>query len=381
MAKAVTIKKRVNLTVICLCIASIALMSLFTYKNQQQQLREGLRDLANNESRLFQSILTADAEGLARAQSGLTRLDPLLGPFNAGKKDELLAAAQPIFKEIRQNNNITHMYFIRPDGTVLLRVHKPEQGGDKLTRATFKKAAETNKIASGLEMGKNFFSLRCVQPVVYQGKPAGYMEVAEEIDHIFKQMKEITGNDVSIFLTEEFLKSQPTDVQSEQVGPFRIIYPTNKPLTLQLAGKLMPDMKSALQEPTVTVVSLGGVKYAVGMGPLRDASGATVGILFSQKEVTPLFSAMWRGIVANILIISAIVVAALVLLYLSLRKSLALFEALRRHIIAVTTSWDLTRRLEVGTDDEIGGLTADVNLMTEKLAIMVSQVNISGREL
>jgi len=273
------------------------------------------------------------------------------------------------------------MYFIRPDGTVLLRVHKPEQGGDKLTRATFKKAAETNKIASGLEMGKNFFSLRCVQPVVYQGKPAGYMEVAEEIDHIFKQMKEITGNDVSIFLTEEFLKSQPTDVQSEQVGPFRIIYPTNKPLTLQLAGKLMPAMKSALQESTVTVVSLRGGKYAVGMGPLRDASGATVGILFSQKEVTPLFSAMWRGIVANILIISAIVVAALVLLYLSLRKSLALFESLRQHIIAVTTSWDLTRRLEVGTDDEIGGLAADFNLMTEKLAVMVSQVNSSGREL
>jgi len=140
-------------------------------------------------------------------------------------------------------------------------------------------------------------------------------------------------------------------------------------------------MKSALQEPTVTVVSLRGEKYAVGMGPLRDASGATVGILFSQKVVTPLFSAMWRGIVANVLIISAIVVAALVFLFFSLRKSLALFEALRRHIIAVTTNWDLTRRLEVDTDDEIGGLARDFNLMTEKLAVMVSQVNTSGREL
>ena len=44
-----------------------------------------------------------------------------------------------------------------------------------------KKAAETGKTASGLEMGKNFFSLRSVRPVSYQGKMIGYLEVAEEI--------------------------------------------------------------------------------------------------------------------------------------------------------------------------------------------------------
>ena len=109
---------------------------------------------------------------------------------------------------MRQNNNITHMYFIRPDGTVLLRVHKPEQSGDTLTRATFQEAARTKKTVSGMEMGKNFFSLRSVRPVSYQGTAVGYMEVAEEIDHVFKQMKDINGNDVSLFLTEEFLEQQ-----------------------------------------------------------------------------------------------------------------------------------------------------------------------------
>ncbi|MCM2358634.1 MAG: methyl-accepting chemotaxis protein [Geobacteraceae bacterium] len=381
MAKTITIKKRVNLTVFSLAVVSITLMGLFAYKNQKQQLHEGLRDLAKNENRLFDTILAADAEGLARAQSGLTRLAPLLGPFTAGKKGELLAAAQPIFNDIRQNNNITHMYFIQPDGAVMLRVHKPEQAGDKLARATFRKAAETKKIASGLEMGKNFFSLRCVQPVSFQGKPAGFMEVAEEIDHIFSQMKAITGNDVSIFLTEEFLKSHPTDLQSEQVGSFRIIYPTNKAVTLQLAARQLPAMKGALREPAVNIVALRGAKYVVGMSPVKDAAGNTVGILFSQKDVTPLFSAMWKGIATNIAILIAIMVASLVFLYFSLRKSLALFEALRQHIVTVTTTWDLTRRLKVDTADEIGGLAGDFNLMTEKLAVMVTQVDRSGREL
>ncbi len=68
-----------------------------------------LRDLPKNQSRLFQSILASDAEGLARAHIGLTRLDHLLRLFAAGKKEELLATAQPIFNEIKQTNNITHI--------------------------------------------------------------------------------------------------------------------------------------------------------------------------------------------------------------------------------------------------------------------------------
>lgn len=381
MAENYSIKYRVNLTVICLCIGSIALMGLFAYTSQMDQLQKSLHDLAKNENRLFNSIINADAEGLGRAHAGLDRLDPLLRQFAAGKKDELLATAQPLFNDIRQNNNITHMYFINPDGTVLLRVHKPEQAGDKLMRATFRKAMETKKIASGLEMGKNFFSLRSVQPVTYQGKPIGFIEVAEEIDHIFKQMKEITGNDVSMFLTEDFLNRQATDVQSERVGNFRILYPTHKELTLQLTAKLLPAMNNALKGPIVEVISYRGGKYVVGMGPVTDASGAIVGILFSQKDVTPLFSAMWKGILTNILILIAIVVASIALLYLSLRKSLVLFGSLREHIVSVTTTWDLTKRLTINRDDEIGGLAGDFNLMTEKLAEMVTHVTQSSMSL
>lgn len=48
---------------------------------------------------------------------------------------------------------------------------------------------------------------------------------------------------------------------------------------------------------------------------------------------------------------------------------------------SVTTTWNLTHRLDVTTRDEIGELAADFNLMTERLAGMVAQVNRSSREL
>jgi len=376
-----SMKKRVIVSVICLCLASVAILGFFAYQYQIHQMREGLKDQAKNDGRLFEALLTADAEGLAAAHTGLDRLDPLLEPFAAGNKDALLAAARPIFNEIRQNNNITHMYFIEPDGTVLLRVHKPEQAGDVLKRATFLKAQETRKIASGIEMGKNFFSLRCVRPVSFQGKPLGFMEIAQEIDHVFQQMKQITGNEVSLFLTEEFLKSTSTDLASEKAGSFRIFYPTQKEIALGLAEKLLPEMNDALRGPKVSVVSFKGGKYLVGMGPVLDASGATTGILFSHREVSPLFATMWKGVAVNLGLLIVIILSALFLLYLSLRRSLNLFSLLKEHIVSVTTTWDLTRRLTIDTHDEIGEMAADLNTMTEKLSEMVQQVSWSSMEL
>ena len=376
-----SIKNRVIISVISLCAVSIAMSGFFAYRFQLHQLRKGLQDQAKNDGRMFNSILAADAEGLARAHTGLDRLDVLLKPFAAGNRDELLAAARPIFAEIRQHNNITHMYFIEPDGKVLLRVHKPEQAGDVLKRTTFLNAQSSGRVASGLEMGKNFFSLRSVRPVFFQGKPLGYIEVAQEIDHVFQQLKQVSGNEVSLFLTEDFLSGGTTEVKTEKVGTFRILYPTKKELALGLASLQIPEMKDALHEPKVSIVSHQGGRYLVGISPVQDAAGATVGILFSHRDVSPLFSSLWKGVAANLAILVVIMLVALSLFYLALRRSLALFTTLKEHIIAVATTWDLSQPLRIDTHDEIGELGVEFNAMTKKLSEMVHQVNSSSTEL
>lgn len=373
-----TIKKRLILTGIVVFVTSTAFVGLIAYSSQMHQLKESLRDLPKNEGRLFYSILDADADGLARSHAGLSRIDNLLRPFANRKRNELLAAAKPIFADLKKHNNITHMYFIEPDGTVLLRAHKPEQFGDKLTRATYQKAAATHEIASGIEMGKNFFSLRSVHPVSYRGKPIGYLEVAEEIDHVFKRMKEITGNDVSIFLTEDFLKSQATDVKNEKVGDFTILDSTDREGSQKLAGELQLAMSKGLQDYNVAIVNLAGKKYAVGIGPVRDAFGTTVGVLFSQRDVTPLYSVLWLEVGENVLVFAMILLVAALSLFLSLRKSMAMLDEVKGHILAVAADGDLTCRLQVGTCDEIGELGNDLNQMTEKLAEMVTKVHKSS---
>ncbi len=48
------------------------------------------------------------------------------------------------------------MYFIEPDGEVFFRGHQPDQHGDRLTRTTYKKAAETNRAGKRDRDGEEF---------------------------------------------------------------------------------------------------------------------------------------------------------------------------------------------------------------------------------
>ncbi|ACM20121.1 methyl-accepting chemotaxis sensory transducer, class 40+24H [Geotalea daltonii FRC-32] len=381
MKKGFTIKQRVLATLAGIFFAGSLVMGLWSYFNQLRQIEQSHSQLAHDESRLFKSMIAIDGEGLARAHSGLDRLDDIIAPFAAKNRELLMLNAAAILAELKQNNNITHLYFIEPDGTVFLRAHKPEQSGDRLQRATYLQAAATGNIASGLEMGKNFFSLRSVRPISHAGNPVGYLEVAQEIDHVFDQMKGITGNDVSLFLVEDFIKLRKAEINKKKAGNFTILESTAPEKTLQLAAKLGRKLNQGLKEDLVQTITIGNSRYVVGISPVLDASGTAAGILLSTKDVSQLYTSIWKGILINILLFAGIMAGALLPLYLSLKKSMKLFTSLRNHIQHVTTNWDLAEKLEVGTSDEIGQLAVDINNMTENLSMVVNRVRQSSNEL
>jgi hypothetical protein len=285
----------VLLTVFVLCGA---VMTWFSYRSQTQQLEESLAADMRGNLNLFSNLIASDAEGLARAQAGFAQADGLLNTFAGGDRDSILAAAKPVFDALKTKHNITHMYFIQPDGTVLLRVHKPAQFGDVLKRHTFLESARTNGLASGIEMGKNFFSLRCVMPVSHAGRHLGYLELSQEIDHLFHRAKEITDDDVSVFLTKSFIESKSADIGTAEVGDFVLLDSTSKEIAVQLAAQT--DLQRGLQQPTVETIKLGDQRFIVGLGPLKDATGATAGILFYQSEITPLYTKMWGNILTSV---------------------------------------------------------------------------------
>ncbi|MCC6933984.1 MAG: hypothetical protein IT292_12170 [Deltaproteobacteria bacterium] len=79
------------------------------------------------------------------------------------------------------------MYFITPDRTCILRVHKPEKQGDIINRFTTLEAERTGKLAAGIEIGPlGTFTLRVVNPVYSKGMLVGYLELGKEIEDNLK---------------------------------------------------------------------------------------------------------------------------------------------------------------------------------------------------
>jgi len=376
-----TIKGRLLLTIGAIVLLSIICTGIYSYQSQKLQLQHRFSSLAKSENRLFESILHAEQEGLNQAIAGFSRLELFQAPLADKKREELLAVAAPFFAELKARHNITQMYFISPDGTVLLRMHRPDQYGDRLSRVTFLRAAATQETACGLEMGRNFFSLRCITPVYAHGKLLGYLEFAKEIDHVFARMKAITGNDVCLFLPEKYIKHHNPELPIAQQNPFSIFYPTDPQMPIELGSAVNELLQQGLGDFVVKTIDGREGIYVVGVGPIKDAFGKTAGVLFSRQNVSTLYALIWHRVFISLAVFATILIVGNILLCLSMRKSLTLFRSLHDHIQNVTRTWDLERKLEVNTNDEIGELANDFNQMQGEIRKLKGVLERRAQEL
>ncbi|WP_242345659.1 methyl-accepting chemotaxis protein [Anaeromyxobacter terrae] len=350
---------------------TIVLAAYVTRSARERQLLDAASGEMLADVAAFDAAVSADAEGLSRALTVLSRQERVLAPFASRDREALLAAAAPLFAELKATNAITHMYFIEPDGRVFLRAHKPEQRDDVLTRATFRAAARTGKNAHGIELGKNFFSLRSVRPVSLGGAQIGFLEVAEEIDHLFAQTKQVTGEEAALFLRSDYLRAKGAEATKEVVGEFQLLEATDRALARELGAAV--GLAGGLEAPVARLFQRGDAWYVAGIGPLRDAEGEVAGVLFFFRDATALHAASVRDGWTTIALFAAMMAVAGALLYGALRRSLfALREAVAAS--ARMAEGDLTIQIEARALDEAGQVLAAMRDTVGQLRGAVGQV-------
>lgn len=145
--------------------------------------------------------------GLMRALlQQLGRDTVLIEALDQRDRELLLQRSTPLFKELLTEQHITHFYFHTPDGTNLLRVHKPERHGDLIDRVTMHLAQRNNAIADGIELGPlGTFTLRVVMPVHNQKRLVGYLELGEDIGPILDHLATEADAKMAILIHKQFL--------------------------------------------------------------------------------------------------------------------------------------------------------------------------------
>jgi HAMP domain-containing protein len=283
----------------------------------------------------FAQLEKVDTEKLSSALIALEANDAFRGPFVARDREALLAAAKPIFDQLKGEHSVTHWYFesLPESGTVFLRVHKPEQFDDALKRKTYLLATKDETQSAGLELGKTAVALRVVRP--YHDKSGaliGYMELGQEIDSFMDEIKGQTGNEVGLLLLKsgmdeagwgDYRKSKGLENNWSDNEAYVLAGTTGEEVDLSDIQEADGFAAASDGPQALGVFSrAGGGREARGTFPIKDAGGETIGLVYVETDMTGvvaqlattrnLMLAAITGMLALVLIVVIILMNTLV---------------------------------------------------------------------
>jgi PAS domain S-box-containing protein len=294
--------------VLRLFVVTVALLLsvfvLVTYRWQNERLGSELATLRQAAIKTYYGVLNRNAEMLAATMTGLQSNDALRDAFAARDKAALLRLTGPLFERLKTERRITHFYFIRPDHTVLLRVHMPQRADDVIDRFTLQEAERTQAISQGVELGVvGTFTLRVVTPWTVDGRLLGYMELGMEIDGVSEVVKRNLNLRTEILIDKTLLHRRDWEAgmtmlkrppQWDQFDHWVLNGDGLGPLPAAAAHHLnqwQPDKTGNL-----IYSDDNGGKLLLDTVPLSDASHRQVGALVIERDVSGLTQALWRSV-------------------------------------------------------------------------------------
>lgn len=158
------------------------------YAYEHRKISEDLKERKSLLEKVYKNNLSINIKALTAMIALIEEQPSIVKSFMNDGRQTLLAHSQAIFKDLHEAVKITHLYYIKTDQTVFLRVHAPEVYDDVIERATLRQAVKTQKVAYGIELGAlGTLTLRVVKPWFRANHQLiGYVELGMEIDSVIK---------------------------------------------------------------------------------------------------------------------------------------------------------------------------------------------------
>lgn len=275
------------------------------YRNQNGYLNANFSRTLESAENLFEAQLDNDAQMMGVGLEMLLRDKKLLKAFKIKDRKALLKRTLPLFKQLRSNHHITHLYYTGPDRVNILRVHKPHQYGDKIDRYTTLEAEKSEKISYGIELGPlGTFTLRVVAPWYEGHRLIGYVEFGEEIEHIVKDLHGILGVEIYVLIEKKFLNRRNWNAGMKMLKRKAEWNQFPSVVMVDQTMEVFPeDLNELLEEEhprskkTEKELSLNDRRLYTGFIPLKEVNGREVGDMVIMSDVTVMVKDLHTTIV------------------------------------------------------------------------------------
>lgn len=329
-----------------------------------------------------EAIETKKSVGLTNAIT-ISKNEAVVRGLVSENREETLSSLKSLSKEYKENTKYGNIKIHVHDRDVhsFIRVWKPEKYGDDLSsfRKTILAVKESHKPLVAIEIGNAGLELRGIAPVFSGSEYVGSVEFMQGLNSVVKDLNANFGTDVIIAISNQYLDTAKELDKAPKVG---------KQLTLAIKEdtinrEYFKELSETEFDPTKGAFSTE--HYYVTPVEIRDYSNEVIGYSFLARKieaVEAMISQSEDSLLRQVIIMSVIDVIILFLLVAIIRQAVTgpieNLDAIAQEL--ATGDADLSKRLSVGSNDEIGKAARSFNIFIEKVEKIATKAQETAQE-
>lgn len=288
-----SLRRRVLMPLTVLLLLFLGTLILMANGFLEEELTRELWHKQQTTEVVFKELIAQRGELMDATIDQIAKDKSLQQAMINGDRAALLRLAQPTFKALLAEHEITHFYFHDTKGINVLRVHQPDRFGDLIDRFTLKRSMKISKFSFGIELGPlGTFTLRTVSPWYVDGRLIGYIELGEEIDQLVRKLSTLTQTELLIAIHKSYLNRQSWEAGMKMLGrkgiwehlPEVVVVDQTMP---SLGARASAFLTTKVQgTPTEFEFTVDEREVHGRVLPLRDAADRIVGNFVVMHDMT-----------------------------------------------------------------------------------------------
>lgn len=365
-----SIAQKVHIPLIASIIIGFIVV-LINYIISGEQIRE---DIYTNQSKemttVFKEAIEAkNSVGITNAIS-ISKNSAVVNGLVSGDREGTLKSLKSLSSEFKENTKFGNIKIHVHDKDVhsFLRVWKPEKFGDDLSgfRKSILAVKETKKPLVAIEVGVAGLELRGIAPIISGGEYAGSVEFMQGLNSVIKDMRKNFDSDVIIGLNNRYLDTAKEIKDAPKIGKEYTLAVKEDAIDKKFFHELSQSDFDPKKGPFTTS------NYYVEPIVLKDFSGEEVGYAFAAKKletVETLIKQSENSLLRQVIIMTVMDAIILVLLIIIVRRAVTdPIQNLDRIAQELASGdADMSKRLRVSSNDEIGKAAQSFNIFIEKV--------------
>lgn len=365
-----SIAQKVHIPLVASIIIGFVVV-LINYWISVDQIREDSYALQSKEmNTVFTEALKAkNSVGITNAIN-IAKNSAVVNGLTSGDREGTLKSLKSLSKEYKEHTKFGNIKIHVHDRDVrsFIRVWKPEKFGDDLSgfRKTILAVKESRKPLVAIEVGVAGLELRGIAPIESGGEYVGSVEFMQGLNSVVKDLQKNFGTELIIGLDNRYLENAKEIQSAQKIG---------KNFTLAVKEDVvnkafLKELNEAEFDPKSG--SFNTENYYVTPVPIKDFSDDVVAYAFTAKKletVEAIISQSEDSLLRQVVIMAVLDGLILVLLIWIIRR--VVIEPIENlDQIAEELSKgeaDLSKRLRITSNDEIGKAAKSFNLFIDKV--------------